>query len=105
METPGTGSVFAWNTDAAHQALETTDAAVLVLTADPPVSASERDPLARVGELSVRPFAVLNKADHLDTAGLEEATAFTARVLAEAGHPGRVYPMSARAALDDVLPG
>ena len=53
VDTPGTGSVFAWDTDAAHQALETMDAAVFVLTADPPVSASERDLLARVGELSV----------------------------------------------------
>jgi len=105
VDTPGTGSVFEWNTDAAHEALETTDAAVFVLTADPPVSASERDLLARVGELSVRTFAVLNKADHLDAAGLAEAVGFTARVLAEAGHPGRVYPMSARAALDGGDPG
>jgi GTP-binding protein EngB required for normal cell division len=105
VDTPGTGSVFAWDTDAAHQALETMDAAVFVLTADPPVSASERDLLARVGELSVRTFAVLNKADHLDAAGLAEAADFTGRVLAGAGHPGRVYPMSARAALNGGDPG
>ncbi len=105
VDTPGTGSVFAWNTDAAHQALETTDAAVFVLTADPPVSASERDLLTRVGNRSVRTFAVLNKADHLDAAGLAEAVDFTGRVLAEAGHAGRVYPMSARAALDGGDPG
>jgi Dynamin family len=105
VDTPGTGSVFAWDTDAAHRALETMDAAVLVLTADPPVSASERDLLARVGGLSVRTFAVLNKADHLDAAGLAEAVSFTGRVLAGAGHPGRVYPMSARAALDGGDPG
>ncbi len=105
VDTPGTGSVFAWDTDAAHQALEAMDAAVFVLTADPPVSASERDLLTRVGELSVRTFAVLNKADHLDAAGLGEAVDFTGRVLAGAGHPGRVYPMSARAALDGGDPG
>ncbi|HTR94892.1 MAG TPA: dynamin family protein [Trebonia sp.] len=105
VDTPGTGSVFTWDTEAAHQALETADAAVFVLTADPPVSASERDLLARVGELSVRTFAVLNKADHLDAAGLAEAMDFTGRVLAAAGHPGRVYPMSARAALDGDDPG
>lgn len=105
VDTPGTGSVFTWDTDAAHQALETMDAAVFVLTADPPVSASERELLARVGELSVRTFAVLNKVDHLDAAGLEEAVEFTGRVLARSGHPGRVYPMSARAALDSGDPG
>ena len=75
------------------------DAAVFVLTADPPVSASERDLLGRVAGLSVATFAVLNKADHLDEAGLAEAVEFTRRVLGEAGHHGTVYPMSARAAL------
>ena len=99
VDTPGTGSVFEWDTQAAHEALQTMDAAVLVLTADPPVSASERDLLGRVAELSVTTFAVLNKADHLDEAGLAEASEFTRQVLAEAGHPGTVYPMSARAAL------
>jgi hypothetical protein len=73
VDTPGTGSVFGWDTDAAHQALETKDAAVFVLTADPPVSAAERDLLGRVRELSVMTFAVLNKADHLNEAGLAEA--------------------------------
>jgi GTP-binding protein EngB required for normal cell division len=99
VDTPGTGSVFEWDTQAAHEALESMDAAVFVLTADPPVSASERDLLRRVAGLSVTTFAVLNKADHLDAAGLAEAVEFTARVLAEAGHSGTVYPMSARAAL------
>lgn len=44
-------------------------------------------------------FTVLNKADHLDQNGLAEASEFTRQVLAEAGHSGTVYPMSARAAL------
>ena len=99
VDTPGTGSVFEWDTETAHEALRSMDAAVFVLTADPPVSASERDLLGRVAGLSVATFAVLNKADHLDEAGLAEAVEFTRRVLGEAGHHGTVYPMSARAAL------
>lgn len=105
VDTPGTGSVFEWDTDVAHQALGSMDAAVFVLTADPPVSASERDLLVRVAELSVTTFAVLNKADHLDGEGLAEAVEFTGRVLAGSGHPGQVYPVSARAALDGGNPG
>ena len=62
------------------------------------MSASERDLLGQVAGLSVTTFAVLNKADHLDEPGLAEALEFTRRVLGEAGHPGPVYPMSARAA-------
>jgi hypothetical protein len=99
VDTPGTGSVFEWDTQAAYEALESMDAAVFVLTADPPVSATERDLLGRVTGLSVTTFAVLNKADHLDEPGLAEAVEFTQRILGEAGHPGAVYPMSARAAL------
>ena len=99
VDTPGTGSVFEWDTAAAHEALQSMDAAVFVLTADPPVSASERDLLARVAGLSVLTFAVLNKVDHLDEPGVAEALEFTRAVLSESGYAGKVYPMSARAAL------
>jgi len=110
VDTPGTGSVFAWDTAAAHEALDTMDAAVFVLTADPPVSAAERDLYAKVSGLSVATFTVLNKADHLDEAGLAEAAEFTRQVLAQAGAsapgaPGRIYPLSARAALAGGDPG
>ena len=99
VDTPGTGSVFEWDTETAHEALQSMDAAVFVLTADPPVSASERDLLARVAGLSVMTFAVLNKVDHLDEPDVAEALDFTRGVLSESGHAGQVYPMSARAAL------
>ena len=106
VDTPGTGSVFTWDTQAAYDALETTDAAIFVLTADPPISASERDLLRRVATLSVTTFVVLNKVDRLDRAELAEASEFTWRVTAEASGDadgtaltGTVYPMSARAAL------
>lgn len=104
VDTPGTGSVFDWDTRAAHDALETMDAAVFVLTADPPVSAAERDLYKKVTALSVTTFTVLNKADHLNDAGLAEAVTFTRQVLGElAGERDDdppVYALSARAALD-----
>ena len=80
--------MFEWDTQAAHEALRSMDAAVFVLTADPPVSASERDLLDQVARLSVTTFAVLNKADHLDEPGLAEAVEFTRQVLAR-GRPSR----------------
>jgi Dynamin family len=126
VDTPGTGSVYAHNTAAAEAALDTMDAAVFVLTADPPVSASERELMARVARLSVTMFVVLNKADYLTGYGtdapglpapepaadrngsdeLTEALQFTARVAGEtAGRPVRVYPLSARSALAGGDPG
>jgi len=102
VDTPGTGSVFERGT---HEALESMDAAVFVLTTDSPVSASERDLLRGVAGLSATTFAVLNKADRLNKSELAEAVEFTRRVLGEAGHPDTVYPMSARAALGGGDPG
>ena len=100
VDTPGTGSVHSHNTAAADSALPTMDAAVFVLTADPPISASERELLGRVARLSVTTFVVLNKADYLDAGRLAEAAAFTERVAGAAtGAAVRVYPVSARAAL------
>ena len=100
VDTPGTGSVHAHNTAAAEDVLPTMDAAIFVLTADPPVSAAERDLLGRVHGLSVTTFVVLNKADYADAAGLAEAVEFTERVAGQAvGEPVRAYPVSARAAL------
>jgi len=47
VDTPGTGSVFEWDTQAAHEALESMDAAVFVLTADPPMAAASRNQPSR----------------------------------------------------------
>lgn len=106
VDTPGTGSVYSWDTEAAYDALETMDAAIFVLTADPPVSASERDLLRRVAELSVTTFVTMNKADRLEPEELAEAAGFTSQVVAgasgnQSGGPSAitVYPMSAKTAL------
>jgi ribosome biogenesis GTPase A len=100
VDTPGTGSVHAHNTAAADAVLPSMDAAIFVLTSDPPVSASERDLLRRVAGLSVALFVVLNKSDYLDPVSLTQSQEFTARVVTDVtGEPRRVYPMSARAAL------
>lgn len=100
VDTPGTGSVYSHNTSAADSVLPSMDAAIFVLTADPPISASERELLERVSLLSVTTFVVLNKADQTDGADLREATEFTERVTSQAtGQPIRIYPVSAKAAL------
>jgi small GTP-binding protein len=100
VDTPGTGSVFEHNTVAAEEALASLDAAIFVVSADPPIAAAERDLLARTSALSVRTFVVLNKADQLDEAGLREAEAFTAQVVAEAtGVDAGLFPCSARQGL------
>ncbi len=100
VDTPGVGSVFVHSAAAATAALDTMDAAVFVLSADPPISGSERDFLAAVRDRSVALFCVLNKVDNLTTSERGEVLDFTAEVLAQAvGRPLAVYPLSARQAV------
>jgi small GTP-binding protein len=100
VDTPGTGSVHGHNTIEADAALATMDAAVFVLTADPPVSGSERELIAKVAELSVETFVVLNKVDRTSGTELADVLAFTGQVVSDAaGRVGRIYPLSARAVL------
>lgn len=92
VDTPGVGSVLARNSDEARTALERMDLAVFVLTADPPISASEAALLEEVNERAVATFVVLNKADRLAPAELVETLDFLRTVL-----PGTdVLPCSAR---------
>jgi len=100
VDTPGTGSVHEHNTRTARAALGQMDAAVFVLSADPPVSAAERALLVQVADTAVEVFVLLNKADRLDPTELRQAHAFTAGVVADAlGRPVDVIPVSARQAL------
>ena len=101
VDTPGLGSVFSHNTAEARGAMDRMDLALFVLTADPPMSASEADLLAEVNERAVATFIVLNKADRLSPAELSETLDFLSSVL-----PGiEVLPCSARAGLEARLAG
>jgi GTP-binding protein EngB required for normal cell division len=103
VDTPGVGSVLEHNTAATDAYLPSLDAAILVTSADPPISKGERAFLERVAEQAVRLFVVLNKADYLGPAELERTVAFTERVVREVvpAWPGPVYPLSARRGVGD----
>lgn len=103
VDTPGVGSVLAHNTAATDAYLPSLDAAILVTSADPPISQGERAFLERVAEHAVRLLVVLNKADYLTADELERTVAFTEQVIRQVvpDWPGPVYPLSARAGVGD----
>lgn len=101
IDTPGVGSVLTHNTAEAEIAMQSMDVAVLVLTADPPISAAERDLLSRVHSRAARTFVVLNKIDQLDPAERAVAEGFTRRVIAEA-LDGAAVPLITVSARDAV---
>jgi GTP-binding protein EngB required for normal cell division len=98
VDTPGVGSVNEHNSRATDAYLPNLDAAVLVTSADPPISGAERAFLERVLEHAVRLFGVLNKADYLAAGDLDRTVTLTERVVRQVlpDWPGPVYPLSAR---------
>lgn len=100
VDTPGLASVHAHNTAAAQAAISATDGAVVVLSADAPLSERERDLLALLRQRSARTFFVLNRADHLAAQDLRRVQAFVTGTLRDLlGRPVEVYPLSASRAL------
>jgi small GTP-binding protein len=102
IDTPGVGSVYSHNTEVAYNYLPQVDAAIFVVTVDPPLSAAEQEFLKDIREYVHKLFFVLNKIDYVQEAERQEALDFTAQVL-QANldtQPGMIFPLSAKLALD-----
>lgn len=76
VDTPGVASVNEHNTASAFAVLGESDAAILVLSADSPLSESELAILAELGRRQERVFVVVNKCDHFDDSELAEIDGF-----------------------------
>lgn len=102
IDTPGVGSVYSHNTEVAYNYLPQVDAAVFVVTVDPPLSQAEHEFLHDIRDYVHKLFFVLNKIDYVDEAERREALEFTAQMLqAElAAEQVKIFPMSAKMALD-----
>ncbi len=102
IDTPGVGSVYSHNTEVAYNYLPQVDAAVFVVTVDPPLSQAEHEFLHDIRDYVHKLFFVLNKIDYVEEAERQEALEFTAQVLqAElAADQVKIFPMSAKMALD-----
>ena len=106
VDVPGLGSVHRHNTETALAAFPEADAALFVVSVDPPLGQAELDLLATVSGHAARVDVVLNKVDYLDEAGRKEAEAFTRETLAARGFEGvPVWPVSARDGLRARLAG
>jgi hypothetical protein len=101
VDTPGIGSIFHGNTAATRAFVPHIDAALVVLGADPPISADELTLVREIGDETPELIFVLNKADRIADAERDEARRFCARALAS--HLGRavdpILEISAAASL------
>jgi GTP-binding protein EngB required for normal cell division len=83
IDTPGVGSTFHHNTAAANAVLTECDAALFVVSPDPPITEVEVQFLASVRQTVARIIVVLNKIDTVDPDERIIVEAFLRRVLAE----------------------
>lgn len=105
VDTPGIGSVFRHDQAAAKALLEA-DGAILVLSADAPLSEEERKLLSVLSERQAPTFYVLNRVDHLSPTERDEVRRFVTEAMAgELGRKEQLWCLSARAALTAKLAG
>ena len=105
VDTPGIGSVFRHDETATRALLES-DGAIVVMSAEAPLSEEERKLLAALSERRAPTFFVLNRVDHLTPAEREEVARFVTEAIAsELGHKERLWCVSARGALIARLAG
>ena len=103
IDTPGIGSTFRHNTEATLNFLPQCDAAVFLVSADPPITEVEVQFLKEVKARMARLFFILNKVDYLTADECEHALRFLKKVLEEqAGVEGDppIFSISARRGLE-----
>ena len=81
IDTPGFGSTHLHNTQTTLDLLVECDAALFLLSADPPMTQTEMEFLRNVKERVPKIFFILNKVDLLTPEGLEEVDRFIRNIL------------------------
>ncbi|GBE14622.1 bacterial dynamin-like protein [bacterium BMS3Abin14] len=103
IDTPGIGSTFQHNTETTLNFLPQCDAALFLVSADPPVTEVEISFLREVRTKIDRLFFIFNKVDYLTGPDREMALAFFRKVLGEQAGISKsphIYPVSALRALN-----
>jgi GTP-binding protein EngB required for normal cell division len=103
IDTPGVGSTLQHNTEAALQVLPECDAALFVISADPPITEVELDYLHRLKRKTASVFFILNKADYLRPGERLSVVDFVQKILAGESliePDGQIFCISARDGLD-----
>jgi GTPase SAR1 family protein len=107
VDTPGIGSLSLHNTETTQDFIPKVDAAILVLSPDPPITQIESEFLDEILQHVDRLFVVLNKTDLLTDSDLRETVAYTQSILREKlkHRETEVYPLSALRALQGKTTG
>jgi len=102
IDTPGVASVHEHNTKTTYEYLPHADAAIFLVSVDPPLTKAELHFLCDLKKLVVKTFFIQNKIDTVNNADLEESLSFSKGIIEkEAGFSDvSIYPLSAKEALE-----
>jgi len=102
IDTPGIGSTLRHNTEATLHFLPQCDAALFIVSADPPITEVEKDFLKAVQDKVAKLCFVMNKVDYLTETEITDAILFFEKVLKELGlkDSGTVFKVSAKTGID-----
>ena len=101
IDTPGIGSTLKHNTEVAHRILPQCDAALFLVSPDPPITEAELDYLRQIQQKLPRIFFLLNKVDFLEAEERVASLQFLSDQLKQicGDKPPHVIPVSARKGL------
>ena len=107
VDTPGIGSIYLKDVASTYEFMDRTDAAIFVLSVDPPIGKEELELLHRIRLYASKLFFVLNKVDYVSEAERERVLGYTSKVISDALDLSdvRLFPLSAKSALEGVLRG
>jgi GTPase Era involved in 16S rRNA processing len=103
IDTPGIGSLFSHNTRTTREFIPRIDAAVFVLSADPPITEAEYEFLDELVQHVGKVFVVLNKVDTLTESEITQTVEYTQSAIFPKLRGTAVFTVSALRALEAKL--
>ncbi len=100
IDTPGVGSIFKHNSDVTYEYLPNSDAAIFMMSPDPPLSKAEIEFLDKAKQFIYKIFFVLNKTDLVSGEELKDVLEFNKKTLEDLLQKDiNIVPISSRLAL------
>ncbi len=103
IDTPGVGSTHKHNTEMTVNFLSQCDAALFLVSSDPPITEIELEFLHQITDAIPRIFFLLNKIDYLSEEDISVVSGFIRKTLIEKGGISsdvQIYPVSAKQGLN-----
>ena len=105
IDTPGIGSLFLHNTKSTESFIPKIDAAIFVLSVDPPITQTEFQFFEEVRSNVDKFYFVINKIDLTNEKGTAEIIGYTKNIISSSNHNinPQIFPVSAKLALEGRL--